>query len=81
MPSARTTFDTDLDAPPPISPRELQVQLSRWHGYGMLVDLLDRRLEAARVKYETTVPASEFLRARVIEIRAFRQFILDGDHE
>jgi hypothetical protein len=64
-----------------ISSKELQVQLTRWHGYADLVRLLDTRLEEARNVYETTVPASEFLRARVVEIRAFRKYVIEGDLE
>lgn len=68
------------EAPRP-SPKEVQVILSRSPAYRDLVRLLDDRLATAREKYELTQPASEFLRAQVLEIRAFRKFVIEGDLE
>jgi len=68
------------EAPRP-SPKEVQVILSRSPAFRDLVRLLDDRLETARNNYELTQPASEFLRARVLEIRAFRKFVIEGDLE
>ena len=63
------------------SAKEVQVILSRSPAFRDLVRLLDDRLESARNAYELTQPASEFLRARVLEIRAFRKFVIEGDLE
>jgi hypothetical protein len=63
------------------SPKQIQRAIATGPGYTDLVELLDRRLDEARLLYETTTPASEFLRARVLEIRTFRHFIISGDLE
>lgn len=63
------------------SAKEVQLILSRSPAFRDLVRLLDDRLETARNNYELTQPASEFLRARVLEIRALRKFVVEGDLE
>lgn len=62
-----------------IQQRKEALENIRKHGmtYHVICDLLDAELAAVRERYETTSPASEFIRGQLIALKSLRNEIGD----